>query len=99
VIVGFENADGLARLHQQGFVVGQSFQRRDDGVVGFPTARSAARSAVDDEVFRALGDFLVEVVHEHAHGGFLLPAFARDGVAAGRANGSRSLDFSLNGHG
>ena len=99
VVVGLENANGLAGLHQQGLVVGKSLQRRDDGAVGFPTARGAARSAVDDKIFRALGDLFVEVVHEHAHGGFLLPAFAGDGVAARRANGCGSLNFGLNGHG
>jgi hypothetical protein len=98
VIVRLEYAHGLAGLHQQSFVVGQSFQGRDYGVVGFPTARGAAGSAVDDEILWALGNLGVEVVHEHAHGGFLLPAFAGDGVSAGGANGSWGLSFGFDGH-
>src|SRR3712207_8374287 len=36
------------------------------------------RAAVDYEVLGALGDLGVQVVHEHAQGGFLVPAFAGD---------------------
>ena len=83
-----EDADWFAGLHEQGFVVGQILQRLDDGAVGFPTARGASGSSVNDKVFRTLGDFFVEVVHEHAHGGFLLPAFTADLIATGRTNRS-----------
>jgi hypothetical protein len=48
---------------------------------------------------RTLRNFLVEIVHEHAHGGFLLPAFTGDLVAARGANGGWGLeDFRFNGH-
>ena len=55
-------------------------------MVGLPTAGCAAGSAIDDQIARALGDFFVEIVHQHAHGGFLLPAFAGNAVAAGGAD-------------
>ncbi len=40
----------------------------------FPVAGGLAGSAVDDEVFGALGHFGIEVVHQHAQCGFLLPS-------------------------
>src|SRR3546814_2631348 len=42
--VGGEDADGLAGLHEQGFVVAKVLQRFEDGVVAVPVARGAARS-------------------------------------------------------
>ena len=98
MIVRLEHAHGLARLHQQSLVVLKLLQRRDDGVVCLPTARRPPRSAVDHKILRTLGDFVVKIVHQHAHGSFLLPAFASDGVAAGRANRGVSLNFSFDGH-
>jgi len=98
VIVRLEDSDWLARLHQQSFVVLQLLQSFDDGAIGFPAARGAPGSAIDDEVFGAFGDFLVEVIHEHAHGGFLLPAFAGDLVAARGANRSGRLGQGFDGH-
>ncbi len=98
VIVRLEYANRLAGLHQQRLVVVKLLQRFDDGAIGFPTARGASGSAIDDEIFGALGDFFVEVVHQHAHGSFLLPAFASDLIAAGRANGGGGLDFGFDGH-
>ncbi len=99
MVVGLEYSDGLARLHQQSFVVLQILQSRDDGVVSLPTARCSAGSAVHDKILGTLGNISVEVIHEHAHGSFLLPAFAGDGVAARRANGRMSLcEFRINGH-
>src|ERR1022692_1706274 len=93
MIVRLEHAHRLARLHQQSLVVLQLLQSCDDGVVRLPTPRRPTGSAVHNKVLRTLGNFLVEVVHEHAHGGFLLPAFASDRVAAGRANRGVSLGF------
>ncbi len=99
IIVRLEHAHGFARLHQQSLVVLQVLKARNNGVVCLPTPRRPPRSAVDDEVLRPLGDVRVEVVHEHAHRSFLLPAFANDGVSARRANGRRSLgEFRSNGH-
>ena len=99
MIVRLEHAHGLARLHQQSLVVLQILQGRDDGVVCLPTPRRAPRSAINDKVLGTLGNISVEIVHQHAHGSFLLPAFAGDGVAARRANGGRGLgEFRFNGH-
>ena len=77
--VGPEDRHGLARLDEQGLVVGQPAQLPDDRVEGGPRAGRAAGAAVDDEGVGVLGHLRVEVVHEHPEGGFLAPA------AAGRA--------------
>ena len=82
-----KNSDWLAGLHQKRFVIFERAKRRDDGVETFPVARGFAASAVDDQVFRLLGDLGIEVVHQHAQRGFLLPAFAGKGIAARRAHG------------
>ena len=82
-----ENADGLAGLHEQRFVIFERAQRRDDRVIALPVARRFAAPAVDDQVFRLLGHLGIEVVHQHAQRRFLLPAFAGNGRAAGRADG------------
>ena len=66
ILVGAEDADGLARLHQQRLVVLERAQARDDPVIGFPVARGAADAAIDDEFLGALGDVRVEIVHQHA---------------------------------
>ena len=81
-----KNSDGLAGLDQQSFVIFERAERRDDGVIRIPVARRFAAAAVDDQVFRLLGDFGIEVVHQHAQGGFLLPAFAGKSCAAGGAD-------------
>ncbi len=44
------------------------------------------RPAVDDQVLGLLGDFGIEIVHQHAQRGFLLPAFAGKRGAARRAH-------------
>src|ERR1039458_8351297 len=86
VLVRLKDADRLARLHQQRLIVFQSLQRVDDGVVALPIACGAAGSAIHHEVLRTLGDVGIEIVHQHAHGGFLPPAFAGELVAARRFN-------------
>ena len=86
VLVRLEDAYGLARLHQQSLVILQRLQRVDDGVVAVPVARGPARTAINHEVLRTLGDVGIEVVHQHAHGGFLRPTFAGELVAARRTH-------------
>ena len=54
----------------------------------FPVARGPARSAVDDELLRLLGDVGVEVVLEHPEGGLLGPAEAAQLRAARGADGA-----------
>ena len=81
-----KNTDGLAGLDQESFVIFERTERGDDGVVGTPIASGFAAAAVDDQVFGLFGDFGIEVVHQHAQGGFLLPAFAGKSCAAGGAD-------------
>jgi hypothetical protein len=50
--------------------------------------RGATAAAVDDEVLRALGDLGIEVVVQHAKGGFLDPALAGDLGATRSAHGA-----------
>ena len=86
VAVGAEDADRLARLDQQGFLVVEAFEGGDDGVEAGPVARRAADAAIDDQALRILGDLIVEVVHQHADGGFGRPAFGDDLAAAAGAD-------------
>ena len=81
-----ENTDGLAGLHQQRFIVFQGSERRNNRVIALPIARRFSAPAIDDQIFRLFGDFRIEVVHQHAHGRFLLPAFAGKSGATRRAN-------------
>ena len=83
-LVGAEDADRLAALHEQRLVVLEPAQRRDDRVEGLPRARGAPGAAVDDEIGGILGDLGVEVVHEHAQRGLLQPALAGQLGAARR---------------
>ena len=85
-LVGREDADRLARLHEQGLVVAQALQGGHDGVEGLPVAGRLAGAAVDHEVLGTLGDLGVQVVHQHAQGGFLLPALAGELRASGRTH-------------
>ena len=92
-LVGAEDADRLARLHQQRLVVAERAQLADDRVEGVPGARRAPGAAVDDEVVGALGDLGVEVVHQHPQRRLLLPA------AAGELGAARSADLARPAHG
>ena len=76
--VGAEDADRLARLHQQRLVGLELAQRRDDAVEALPVARRAADAAIDDELVRPLGDLGIEVVHQHAQRRLGQPALGRD---------------------
>ena len=89
-LVGLEHADGLAALDQQRLVVLEAAQRADDGVEAVPVAGGLAGAAVHDELIRILCDLRIEVVHQHAQRGLLLPALAADLGAAGRPYQSRS---------
>ncbi len=84
--VALEDRHRFAGLHHQGFVVFQAAQGGDDGIEAVPVSRRPARPAVDDQLVRPLGDFRVEVVHQHAQGRFLQPALAGDRAAARSAD-------------
>ena len=81
-----EDADRLARLHEQRLVVLERAQRRDDRVERLPAARRLARAAVDDQIVGPLGDVGIEIVHQHPQRGFLRPSFAGQRRAARRAD-------------
>lgn len=81
-----KNSDGLAGLDEESFVIFERAKGRDDGVETFPIARGLSGAAVDDEIIGMLGDVGIEIIHEHAQGGFLLPTFAGKLRAAWRAD-------------
>ena len=91
-LVGAEDADGLARLHEQRLVGLEVLERAHDRVERLPVAGGLAGAAVDDEVLGALGDLGVEVVHEHAQGRLGLPALRGELGAARGADGARGSD-------
>src|SRR5262249_27261533 len=91
VLVCFEHADRLARLHEHRLVVAEAFERGHDGVVALPVARRLADAAVDDELLGALGHFRIEIVHEHPQRRFLLPSAGGDRGAARRADHTRLI--------
>jgi Sigma-70 region 2 len=92
--VGAKNPDRFAGLNEQRFVVFKIAQGSDDGVEGGPIACGAAGAAVDDELVGLFGNLGVEVVHEHAEGGFLMPTFAGDLASTGRAH-DRGHNFMM----
>ena len=73
----------LERLEEdQTLLVPEPLQRLDDLVVAIPIASRPPDASIDDEALRILGDFVVEIVHQHAHRGFGAPALRLDLVAA-----------------
>jgi hypothetical protein len=81
-----EDGDGLARLDEQRLIVVEPAERRDDRVERGPGSRGATRSAIHDEILRPFRHLGIEVVHQHAQGGLLLPPFAGNGGAARRTD-------------
>ena len=63
IFMGAENRDGLARLHQQRLIGFERLQRTDDGMEAFPVARGFSSAAINDQIFRLLGNFRVEITH------------------------------------
>src|SRR5207245_3622426 len=88
------------RLYDEGLIVLELLQGVDDGVITLPIACGFAGTAINYEVSWTLTHLLVQVVHEHAHGGFLLPTLAGERRATrGPNRGIGSLiDFRLNRH-
>src|SRR5205085_667878 len=74
------------------FVVLELPQRIYDGIECFPGARSSPCPAIDNQSIRRLRDLRIEVVHQHAHRSFLVPAFAAAHCA------TRGADESLSTH-
>ena len=89
-VVRAEDADRLARLHEQRLVVAEPPERRHDRVERLPRAGRAPGAAVHDEAIGILGHVRVEVVHQHAERCFLLPASTGELEAARGAHGARA---------
>jgi len=83
-----EHAHRLSRLHQQGFLLGQSFQSFDDAVIAIPVAGGASDAPVHDEFGRVFRNFRVQIVHQHPQRRFGHPGTRAQGFAAGRADDS-----------
>jgi hypothetical protein len=97
--VGRKDADRLAGLDQQGFVVLEFAQGTQDRVEAFPVARGAADAAVDHQFGGIFRHFRIEVVLQHAEGGFGQPALAAQRVAARCADDTRGIDAGGGVHG
>ena len=88
VLVGAEDGDRLAALHQQRLVGFQVFEGAQDGVEALPVAGRLAAAAVDDQVVGVEGHLRVQVVLQHAVGGLDQPVLAGQLRAARRADGA-----------
>ena len=91
--MGFQNADGLARLHEHGFVGVERFQRFDDAVEFSPVARRASGAAVDDQLIGQQRHLGIEVVFQHSKSCFRLPVFGAQIGSPLRANRRRRFFF------
>src|SRR5215207_676611 len=74
--VTLEDDHGFSRLHKKRFILLQVFERFKNGVERFPGTGGFSTPTVDNEVFRLLGYFGVEVVLDHAIGSFAKPVLA-----------------------
>ncbi len=93
--MGAEDADRFAGLDRQRLVVAEAFELRDDAIERGPVARGFPDPAVDDEVAGTLGDLRIEIVHQHAQGGFRLPAAcAQRGTARCPDRANRIVDHA-----
>ncbi len=79
--MGAKDAHRLAGLDQQRLVIAEGLQRGDNAIIAAPVARRAADAAIDHQLLRLFRDLGIEIIHQHAHGSFTLPAFGRDLVA------------------
>ena len=87
--VGAEDADRLARLHQQRLVFLEPAQALQNAVKARPVARRLADAAVDHELIRVLRNLRVEVVLDHAVGRLDLPVGTSQRRAARCAHRAR----------
>src|SRR5262245_26410043 len=77
-----KDTDRFAGLHEKSFVILESLKRSHDRMKSFPTARRPPGPAIHGQLARIFRDVFVEVVHQHPHGGFLMPTFAGDRLAS-----------------
>src|SRR5262249_19919774 len=94
-IMRAEFPNRLSRLNEKRLVVFNVTQRTKDCVKGFPASRGATSSAVDHELIRIFCDLRIEIIHQHPHRCFLMPAFARAFIAARRVNNSLSTHWLI----
>src|SRR5205814_7701326 len=85
-IVSPEFADRFSRLNEEGFVFFEPAQGGHDCIESFPTPRGATCSTVNNQLIGILCDVRIEIVHQHPHGGFLMPPFACALTAARRVD-------------
>src|ERR1051325_6618053 len=93
-IVGPKLSDRFARLHKQRLVVLEMAQRINNRVERLPPARGPPRSTINYEAIRSFGHIGIEIVHDHSHGRFLMPALASALCPPRCVNGS-SLGHNL----
>jgi len=70
VLVGAENADRFARLHQERFFIVQRLQGRCDTVEIVPGPRRAADTTINNEFMRFFRNLRIKIVHHHSVGRF-----------------------------
>src|SRR5215472_9976056 len=85
-----ELSNRLSRLNEKRFVVFEFTQQTNDCIESFPASRGATSSAVDHQLIGIFRDFGIEIVHQHPHRRFLMPAFARAFITTRRLYNSFS---------
>src|SRR3990172_2456863 len=86
-----EDGHRLAGLDQQRLVRFEPLERRQQGLEAIPVARRLSPPAIHDQILGIAGDLWVEVVLQHAIGGFDQP------VLAGQRRAARGSDDSRHG--
>src|ERR1700731_4640790 len=84
VFVGAKDGYGFSGLYQQRFIRGKILQRANDGMKTLPIPRRFSCAAVYHQIVRFFSDLRIEIIHEHAQRGFLMPALAGDFGSARR---------------
>jgi hypothetical protein len=77
-------------LHKERLVIFKLAQRPDNRVERFPASSGATGSSVNNEPIGIFGYAWIEIVHQHPHGRFLMPALAASLLAARRVDDSFS---------
>jgi hypothetical protein len=85
-----EFSNRLSRLHKERLIVFEIAKGSDNRIESFPAPGGATRSTVNDKAVRRFGYIGIEIVHQHPHGRFLMPAFAASLDAARCVNDSFS---------
>ncbi len=78
ILMGAENANRFARLHQKGLVVFKFLEAGNNLVEILPGARRTANTAIHHQFVRIFGNVGMQIVHQHAHRRFGQPAFGGD---------------------